>query len=71
MSYYISSVSITFEPKDDYATDPLVSTVLLIDFVTGITIPHVTNYINKNPLVRRYLTKYRIINLSFRYSDLS
>jgi hypothetical protein len=71
MSYYISSVSITFEPKDDYTTDPLVSTVLLIDFVTGITIPHVTNYINKNPLVRRYLDKYRIINLSFRYSDLS
>ena len=70
MSRYISSVSVIFEPKDNRTTDSLGSTILLLDVRSGTTIPRVANYVNKNPLVRRYLTKYRIISLTFRYSEL-
>ena len=70
MFKYISSVSITFAPKDNYSMEPMVTVVLATDSVTGVTIPHVANYINKNPLVRQYLNKYHIINLTFQYSEL-
>lgn len=70
MSKYISSVAITFAPKDNRSMEPMVSLILSVDFVVGVTIPHVTHYINKNPLVHQYLNKYHIINLTFQYSEL-
>lgn len=70
MSKYISSVAITFAPKNNYSQESMTTIVLLLDAFVGVTIPHVANYINKNPLVRRYLNKYHIINLTFQYSEL-
>lgn len=68
MSKYISSVSITFAPKDNCSMEPLVTTVLSLDFVVGSTVLQATNYISKNPLVRQYLNKYHIVNILFQYS---
>lgn len=70
MSKYISSVSITFAPKDNYSMEPMVTTVLSLDLVVGSTVLQATNYIGKNPLVRQYLNKYHIVNLLFQYSEL-
>lgn len=70
MSKYISSVSITLAPKDFYSTESMLTMVLAIDHVVGVTVSHVVNYVNKNPLIRQYLNKYHIINLTFQYSEL-
>lgn len=70
MAKYISSVVITLSPKREYSSAPLVSKVLELDYVTGSTIPHVANFVNKNPLIKSYLSKYDIIGFSFKYSEL-
>lgn len=70
MSRYISSVVVTFAPKDNHSLESYVTTVLLLDFVVGATVFHVVEYIRKNPLVKSYLNKYIIINLTFQYSEL-
>ena len=70
MSKYISSVSVTLAPKDFYSTESMITTVLAIDHVVGVTVSHVVNYVNKNPLIRQYLNKYHIINLTFQYFEL-
>lgn len=70
MSRYISSTVVTFAPKDDHSLESYVTTVLLLDFVVGATVFHVVEYIRKNPLVKSYLNKYVIINLTFQYSEL-
>lgn len=70
MSRYISSVSVTFAPKDSRSTEPMLATVLAVDYVVGVTVPHVVHYVNNNPLIRQHLNKYHIINLTFQYSEL-
>lgn len=70
MSKYISSVVITLSPKREYLSEPLVSKVLVLDHVTGCTIPQATHFINKSPLIKPYLSKYDIVGLTFKYSDL-
>lgn len=70
MSKYISSVVITFAPKNNCSLESYATTVLTMDSVVGITIPHVVEYIRKNPLVKSFLNKYIIINLTFQYSEL-
>lgn len=70
MSQYISSVVITLSPKREYLSEPLVSKVLQLDYVSGCTIPQATHFINKSPLIKPYLSKYDIIGLTFKYSDL-
>ena len=70
MSKYISSVSVTFAPKDSRSTDSMLTTVLAIDYVVGVTVPHVVHHVNNNPLIRQHLNKYHIINLTFQYSEL-
>lgn len=70
MSRYISSVVITLSPKREYLSEPFVSKVLQLDYVTGCTIPQSTHFINKSPLVKPYLSKYEIVGLTFKYSDL-
>lgn len=70
MSKYISSVVITLSPKRECLSEPLVSKVLQLDHVTGCTIPHSIHFINKSPLIKPYLSKYDIIGLTFKYSNL-
>lgn len=70
MARYISSVVIALSPKREYSSEPFVSKVLELDYVSGATIPHATHFINKSPLIKPYFSKYDIISLTFKYSDL-
>lgn len=70
MAKYISSVVVTLSPKREYSSEPLISKVLELDCVTGSTIPHVTHFINKSPLIKPYFFKYDIISFIFKYSEL-
>lgn len=70
MSRYISSVVVTLSPKQEYSSDPLVSKVLELDVVIGSIILHVVHFVNKSPLIKPYLSKYNIISLIFKYSEL-
>lgn len=70
MSKYISSVVITLSPKREYLSEPLVSKVLQLDYVTGCTISQAVHFVNKSPLIKLYLSKYDIVGFTFKYSDL-
>lgn len=70
MSKYISSVVVTLSPKREYLSEPLVSKVLQLDYVVGCTIPQSIHFISKSPLIKPYLSKYDIVGLTFKYSDL-
>lgn len=70
MSKYISSVVITLFPKVNHSSEPLISKVLELDYVSGATIPHATHFINKSPLIKPYLSKYDIVGFTFKYSEL-
>lgn len=70
MSRYVLSVVVTLSPKRECSCDPLVSKVLELDYVSGSTIPHAIHFISKSPLIKPYLSKYDIINLTFKYFDL-
>lgn len=70
MSKYISSVVVTLSPKREFSSESLVSKVLELDYVSGSTIPHATHFINKSPLIKPYLSKYDIVSLTFKYSEL-
>lgn len=70
MAKYISSIVVTLSPKKKYSSEPLVSKVLELDYVTGCTIPHVANFVNKNPLISTYLSDYNITSFIFNYSEL-
>lgn len=70
MAKYISSVVIILSPKREYSSESLVSKALELDYITGCTIPHVTHFLNKSPLIKPYLSKYDIISLTFKYSEL-
>lgn len=70
MASYISSVVVTLFPKDERSSISLISKVLQLDVVVGSTIPNVVHFVNKNPLIKPYLSKYNIINLTFKYSRL-
>lgn len=70
MSRYIASVVVTFAPKDYRSLESYASVVLRLDFAVGAAVSHVVEYIRKNPLVKSYLNKYIIINLTFQYSEL-
>nr|DAW02908.1 MAG TPA: hypothetical protein [Microviridae sp.] len=65
---YISSVVLVFSSEDDFSMQ---SVSLCLDSVVGCTYLHAMEYLNKNPVVKSYLrNKYRIINLTFKYSKL-
>lgn len=70
MSKYISSVVITLSSKGEYLSEPLVSKVLELDYISGATISHATHFISKSPLIKPYLSKCDIISLTFKYSEL-
>lgn len=70
MSQYISSVSVTLSPKEKFSSEPLVSKVINLCVFTGSTIPQVVHFVNKNPLIKPYLSKYNMTSLTFKYSTL-
>lgn len=70
MARYISSVVVTLSPKGEHFSEPLVSKVLVLDCVSGSTIPNAIHFISKSPLIKPYLSKYDIISLTIKYSDL-
>lgn len=70
MAKYISSVVVTLSPKQEFSSEPFISKVLVLDYVTGSTIPHAVHFINKSPLIKPYFSKYDIIFLTFKYTEL-
>lgn len=68
MSKYISSVSVTLCPRD--SSLELKSFVLCLDYNSGCTLSHAVHFVNKSPLVKPYFSKYDIISLTFKYSEL-
>lgn len=66
---YISSVVVVFAPK--FSDSEHLSTVSLsLDYRVGCTLFHAVEYISKHPLIKPYLNKYVIVNLSFQYFKL-
>jgi len=65
---YISSIVVVFSSE----VDPLMlSASIHLDHVSGCSLLHAMEFVNKNPIVKSYLkNKYRIINLMFKYSSL-
>lgn len=63
----ISSVVVILAPKSSDSR-PLSAISLSLDYRAGCTLFHAVEYISKNPLIKPYLNKYVIINLSFQYS---
>lgn len=68
MSKFISSISITFYPKDSFLG--LKSLDICLDHNSGCTLSHAINFVVKNPLVKSNLSNYFISNLNFKYSTL-
>ena len=68
MSKFISSVSITFYPKD--SSLGLKTLDICLDHNSGCTLSHAINFVVKNPLVKSNLSNYFISNLTFKYSTL-
>lgn len=68
MSNFISSVVVSFYPKD--SSLGLKSLVIGLDHNSGCTLSHAIHFIVKNPLVKSELSKYFISNLNFKYSTL-
>lgn len=66
---YISSVVVSFAPKSS-DSGHLSTVSLVLDYTVGSTLFHAVQYISKHPLVKPYLNKYVIINLTFKYSEL-
>nr|DAJ28771.1 MAG TPA: hypothetical protein [Microviridae sp.] len=63
---YISYVSIVFSSEEDCS---LLSTSICLSPAVGNTLFHAVEFVNKSPIVKSYLrNKYRIINLTFKYS---
>lgn len=64
---YISSVVVVFFPKSS-DSERLSAVSISLDYRTGCTLSHAMEYISRHPLIKSYLNKYVIINLSFQYS---
>lgn len=69
MSKYISSVAITFCPRD--SSLGLKSFVICLDYNSGCTFSHAMSFVWKNPMVKSYLSLgYDILNITFEYSKI-
>ena len=66
---YISSVVVVLAPKSPNS-EHLSAISLALDYRVGCTLFHAVEYISKHPLVKTYLNKYVITNLSFQYFKL-
>lgn len=69
MIMYISSVVVVFAPKSS-DSEHLLAVPLALDYRVGCTLFHTVEYVSKHPLIKPYLNKYVIVNLSFQYSKL-
>lgn len=70
MSKYISSIVVTLSPKREYSSEPLESKVLGLGCVSGCTLLQAVHFVYKSPLIKPYLSRYDIINLTFKYTEL-
>lgn len=70
MPHYISSVSVTLSPKTVQEIGPMKTFVISLDCNSGATTPHAVHFVNKSPLIKTYLSKYNIVCLVFKYSEL-
>nr|QJB21486.1 MAG: hypothetical protein [Microvirus sp.] len=70
MAKYISSVVVTLSPKSYSSSEPLVSKVLALDYISGSTISAAIRFVNRSPLITSYFSKYNIIGFTFKYSEL-
>lgn len=68
MVRYISAVSVVLAPK--IGIDPMMSVDVRLDSTSGSTLFHAVEFISKSPLVKSFLNKYNIINMTFNYSTL-
>lgn len=66
MAIYISSVIVSLCPKDPSLD--LKSLVICLDYKSGCTLSHASNFIANSPLVKTHLSKYFISSLNFKYS---
>lgn len=67
---YISSVAVTLFPKIVSEIGPMKSLVISLDSVSGSTLFHAVEFVSKHPLIKGLLSDYRIVNLTFKYSEL-
>lgn len=70
MAKYISSVVVTLFPRREFSSEPLVSKVFVLDYISGSTISNALHFVNKSPLIKPYLSKYDIISFTFKYFEL-
>ena len=70
MSRYISSAVVVLAPKTTIESSSMKSFAISLDSFSGSTLFHAVEYVSKHPLIKPYLNKYVIINLTFRYSEL-
>jgi hypothetical protein len=68
MVRYISAVSVVLAPK--IGIDSMMSVDVRLDSVSGSTLFHAVEFVSKSPLVKSFLNKYNIINMTFNYSTL-
>lgn len=66
---YISLVVVVLAPKFS-DSERLSAVSLALDCAVGNTLFHAVEYVSKHPLVKPYLNKYVITNLTFQYSKL-
>lgn len=66
---YISSVVVVLAPKSS-DSERLSAISLSLDYSSGCTLFHTVEYVSKHPLIKPYLRKYVIVNLSFQYFKL-
>lgn len=70
MARYISSVVVTLSPKTIKEIGPMKSFVISLDPVSGSTLLHTVEFVSKHPLIKGLLSDYRVVNLTFEYSEL-
>lgn len=66
---YICSVVVVLAPKS-LDSEHLSTFSLSLDSRVGSTLFHAVEYVSKHPLIKSYLNKYLIVNLTFQYSKL-
>lgn len=70
MAHYASSIVVTLSPKTVKDVGPMKSFVISLDSFSGSTLFHAVNFVFKHPLIKGLLPNYRIVNLTFKYSEL-
>jgi hypothetical protein len=65
---YISSIAVVFSSEVDSS---MLSTSIHLDYVSGCSLLHAMDFVNKSPIVKSHLkNKCHIVSLTFKYSSL-